>query len=144
MSGAPIGDLHGCHVSLIPRQRSHRLRLSGQHRSNLGCHVRCTNRLSSARTHFQCAFGFIFLPTALALFQALATRPFGFGMPCQVHQSASLQGHIYGIFSVAFSLDGTHVVSGSDDQTLRIWDCTSDASMDQQPLILSETSSLGN
>ncbi|KAG6332656.1 hypothetical protein ID866_6432 [Astraeus odoratus] len=33
-----------------------------------------------------------------------------------------LLGHALGVRSVAFSLDGTRIVSGSDDQTVRVWD----------------------
>jgi WD40 repeat protein len=34
----------------------------------------------------------------------------------------NLKGHSDGICSVAFSPDGTHIVSGSFDNTLRLWD----------------------
>ena len=33
-----------------------------------------------------------------------------------------LSGHTEGVMSVAFSGDGSKVVSGSDDRTVKIWD----------------------
>jgi len=35
---------------------------------------------------------------------------------------ASLQGHTDAIASVAFSLDGHHIISGSYDNTVQLWD----------------------
>ena len=32
------------------------------------------------------------------------------------------KGHTSSVFSVAFSQDGQHIVSGSEDQTIQIWD----------------------
>ncbi|KAE9403383.1 WD40 repeat-like protein [Gymnopus androsaceus JB14] len=40
-----------------------------------------------------------------------------------------LQGHDGGVYSVAFSHDGTRIVSGSSDKTVRIWDATTGAQM---------------
>jgi WD40 repeat protein len=37
----------------------------------------------------------------------------------------TMDGHIYPVRSVAFSPDGTRVVSGSVDYTLRLWDAVS-------------------
>ncbi|MBQ5891984.1 MAG: hypothetical protein IIW76_05385 [Bacteroidales bacterium] len=33
----------------------------------------------------------------------------------------TLKGHSYGVLSVAFSPDGTRIVSGSEDKTIKIW-----------------------
>ena len=33
-----------------------------------------------------------------------------------------LQGHTFSVLSVAFSQDGRHIVSGSHDRTIRVWD----------------------
>ena len=41
------------------------------------------------------------------------------GAGWQVH---TLAGHSYWVRSVAISADGKRVVSGSNDQTLKIWD----------------------
>ena len=42
---------------------------------------------------------------------------------CLVHeQECTLTGHSAAVNSVAFSPDGTRVVSGSDDNTVKIWD----------------------
>ena len=33
-----------------------------------------------------------------------------------------MEGHTSYVNSVAFSQDGKHIVSGSDDKTIRVWD----------------------
>jgi WD40 repeat protein len=33
-----------------------------------------------------------------------------------------LYGHLYTVHSVAFLLDGKHIISGLEDDTIRIWD----------------------
>jgi WD40 repeat protein len=38
-----------------------------------------------------------------------------------------LEGHTGKVQSVAFSPDGSHIVSGSDDHTMRVWDAVSGA-----------------
>ena len=45
--------------------------------------------------------------------------------PCLVHeQECTLRGHSSYVFSVAYSPDGKHIVSGSGDKTVKIWDST--------------------
>ena len=34
----------------------------------------------------------------------------------------TLKGHSYGVLSVAYSPDGTKIISGSGDETVKIWD----------------------
>ena len=34
----------------------------------------------------------------------------------------TLKGHSYGVLSVAYSPDGTKIISGSRDNTIKIWD----------------------
>ena len=51
-----------------------------------------------------------------------------------VWQVRTLTGHSSSVFSVAFSPDGTRVVSGSDDMLVKIWDAATGAEV---------TSSLG-
>ncbi len=40
-------------------------------------------------------------------------------------QECTLRGHSYFVFSVAYSPDGKHIVSGSRDRTVKIWDAQS-------------------
>lgn len=53
----------------------------------------------------------------------------GYGMQhWGVHRQA-MRGHEDGVWSVAFSPDGTRIVSGSSDKTLRLWDSTTGQSI---------------
>ena len=43
--------------------------------------------------------------------------------PCLVHeQECTLTGHSGPVYSVAYSPDGKHIVSGSFDNTVKVWD----------------------
>ena len=44
-------------------------------------------------------------------------------------------GHKDGVFSVSFSSDGTRVVSGSGDETVKIWDTTTGAEVSSFPAL---------
>ena len=37
-------------------------------------------------------------------------------------QKCTLRGHSGYVFSVAYSPDGKHIVSGSEDSTVKVWD----------------------
>src|SRR5262249_1444642 len=37
-------------------------------------------------------------------------------------KAMTLRGHTSGVTAVAYSPDGSHIVSGSEDRTLRVWD----------------------
>ena len=42
---------------------------------------------------------------------------------CLVHeQECTLRGHSDPVLSVAYSPDGKHIVSGSEDLTVKVWD----------------------
>jgi WD40 repeat protein len=40
-----------------------------------------------------------------------------------------LNGHTWPVYSVAFSPDGTRIVSGSDDNSVRVWDASTGAEL---------------
>jgi WD40 repeat protein len=49
---------------------------------------------------------------------------------CDAHTGVAictLRGHRYGVHSVAYSHDGTHIVSGGGDTTVRVWDAATGA-----------------
>jgi len=50
-----------------------------------------------------------------------------------------LKGHTYSVISVGFSLDGKHIVSGSDDHTIRVWNTNkAEAWNEHRPLTMNE------
>ena len=42
----------------------------------------------------------------------------------------TLQGHMKGVWSVAFSFDGSFLASGSDDQSLKLWNLSNGQCLD--------------
>jgi WD40 repeat protein len=48
-------------------------------------------------------------------------------------RECELQGHSQYVNSVAFSNDGSHVVSGSHDKTVRIWNCHTKSQVNLYP-----------
>ena len=42
-------------------------------------------------------------------------------------QVRTLEGHLHGVFSVAFSPDGQRIVSGANDRRVKIWDAETGA-----------------
>lgn len=43
------------------------------------------------------------------------------------------KGHTSGVLSVGFSSDGTRIVSGSADKSIRVWDATPHRTQDSKP-----------
>jgi WD40 repeat protein/serine/threonine protein kinase/ribosomal protein S27AE len=57
-------------------------------------------------------------------FAQVPTDPFG-----ALREAKNLQGHTAGVLSVAFSADGQHLVTGSADNTARVWRITDSQSI---------------
>ena len=57
----------------------------------------------------------------------MTTRPPASGMPPPAQELRQLTGHTDVVNSAAYSPDGRHIVTASDDQTARIWDAATGA-----------------
>ena len=51
-------------------------------------------------------------------------------------QKCTLRGHSSWVRSVAYSPDGKHVVSGSDDQTVQVWNAATGTEVSHRVLTL--------
>jgi len=81
--------------------------------------LRCNNPICDARALSQRPSGCIFSRRHPHYSQApLTKKPFEFRTVVPI---VKLQGHPAYVQTVAFSPDGTRVISGSDDMTVRIW-----------------------
>ena len=90
---------------VLARRQAHRQRVLGQYREGLGF---------SDRQGGDCPT--LSSPNRLLL-RALMRRA------CLVHeQECTLTGHSEPVLSVAYSPDGKHIVSGSFDNTVKVWD----------------------
>ncbi|KAF7376779.1 WD40 repeat-like protein [Mycena sanguinolenta] len=69
------------------------------------------------------------LQMAHALYRVQVTKPCASGMQRLVLSWGRMEGHTDWVWSVAFSPDGAHIVSGSGDKTVRIWDVMTGAEL---------------
>jgi WD40 repeat protein len=79
----------------------------------------------------------LFAPQQTSLYRAYRDE---LTLPMKVHNASeetwnwcirTMEGHFGDVNSVAFSLDGTRVVSGSSDNTIQLWDAVSGAHLNQ-------------
>ena len=103
------GALENCVLGgVLARRQAHRQRVLGQYREGLGFSDRQGGDCPTLSSPYR------------LLLRALMRRA------CLVHeQECTLRGHSSWVRSVAYSPDGKHIVSGSGDNTVKIWDAQS-------------------
>ncbi|MCI0541622.1 MAG: protein kinase [Verrucomicrobiales bacterium] len=108
--------LLGMSVSLWQAFRAHSQKLVAEHH----LYIANVNRAGQAWEHEN----FSLLTRLLEETRAFPNRGFEwFYWQNQAHRNlTTLRGHTGAVHSLAFSRDGRHVITGSEDQTARVWD----------------------
>jgi WD40 repeat protein len=117
------GTLTGCVRCLLSRWAPHHLRILRSHHSNLGCQDWCCSRQSSQGAHWLGVVRCLLSRWAPHHLRILRSHHSNLGCQTGAAVGNPLKGHTDGA-SVAYSPDGRHIISGSDDRTIRIWDAS--------------------